>query len=120
MLTTNRQPIALSEPYVGSLDQPGKGKITRQAGSLRKAVLDSVIHELRTPLTSIHTSVNCVCELAIRNRSSWRSLEQLAFGSCRAGMWLRFASRMILLNASARFFRPSLVGGNASLLISAL
>jgi ATP-dependent DNA helicase RecG len=35
----------------------------------------------------------------------------VAFGSCRAGMWLRFASRMILPNASARFFRPSQVAG---------
>jgi two-component system sensor histidine kinase KdpD len=56
----DQQPTALSEPYVGSLDQPGKGEVTRQSGSLRKAVLDSVIHELRTPLTSIKTSVTAL------------------------------------------------------------
>jgi two-component system, OmpR family, sensor histidine kinase KdpD len=54
---TDQQPIGLPESYVGSHDQPGKGEIARQAGSLRKAVLDSVIHELRTPLTSIKASV---------------------------------------------------------------
>jgi two-component system sensor histidine kinase KdpD len=52
------QSTALSEPYVGSLDQLGKGAVARRARSLRKAVLDSVIHELRTPLTSIKASVN--------------------------------------------------------------
>ena len=55
---TDQQLAALSEPYFGSLDQPGKGDVARQARSLRKAVLDSVIHELRTPLTSIKASVN--------------------------------------------------------------
>jgi two-component system, OmpR family, sensor histidine kinase KdpD len=60
MLMTDQQLAALSEPYVGSLDQPGKGEVARQSGSLRKAVLDSVIHELRTPLTSIKTSVTAL------------------------------------------------------------
>jgi two-component system sensor histidine kinase KdpD len=57
---TNQQSTALSEPHVGSLDQPGKRKVARRSGSLRKAVLDSVIHELRTPLTSIKTSVTAL------------------------------------------------------------
>jgi two-component system sensor histidine kinase KdpD len=59
-LMMDQQPTALSEPYAGSLDQPGDGKVGRQAESLRKAVLDSVIHELRTPLTSIKTSVTAL------------------------------------------------------------
>ena len=59
----DQQPTTLSEPYVGSLDQSGKGKVARQAGSLRKAVLDSVIHELRTPLTSIKASVSMLLTL---------------------------------------------------------
>jgi two-component system sensor histidine kinase KdpD len=50
-------------PYVGSLAQPEKGNVARQAGSLRKAVLDSVIHELRTPLTSIKASVSMLLTL---------------------------------------------------------
>ena len=50
-------------PYVGSLAQPEKGTVARQAGSLRKAVLDSVIHELRTPLTSIKASVSMLLTL---------------------------------------------------------
>jgi|HubBroStandDraft_6_1064221.scaffolds.fasta_scaffold27557_4 two-component system sensor histidine kinase KdpD len=54
---TDQQSTALSEPYVGSLDHRGMRGVVRQAGLLRKAVLDSVIHELRTPLTSIKTSV---------------------------------------------------------------
>ena len=57
---TDQQLTALCEPYVGSLGQPGKGEVTRQAGSLRKAVLDLVIHELRTPLTSIKSSVTAL------------------------------------------------------------
>ena len=56
----DQQPTALSEPQVGSIDQPGKGEAARQAGSLRKAVLDSAILELRTPLTSIKTSVTAL------------------------------------------------------------
>jgi two-component system, OmpR family, sensor histidine kinase KdpD len=60
MLMTDQQSTALSEPYVGSLDQPGKREVARRSGSLRKAVLDSVIHELRTPLTSIKTSVTAL------------------------------------------------------------
>jgi two-component system sensor histidine kinase KdpD len=60
MLMMDQQSTALSEPYVGSLDQPGKGDVARQNGSLRKAVLDSVIHELRTPLTSIKSSVTAL------------------------------------------------------------
>jgi len=50
-------------PYVGSLAQREKGNVARQAGSLRKAVLDSVIHELRTPLTSIKASVSMLLTL---------------------------------------------------------
>jgi len=57
---TGQQSTTLSEPYVGSLDQFGNGEVARQAGSLRKAVLDSVIHELRTPLTSIKSSVTAL------------------------------------------------------------
>jgi two-component system, OmpR family, sensor histidine kinase KdpD len=60
MLMTQQQPAALSEPYTGSPDQFGNGEVARQAGSLRKAVLDSVIHEFRTPLTSIKASVNAL------------------------------------------------------------
>jgi len=60
MHMAEQQSTALSEPYVSSLDQPGKREAARQAGSLRKAVLDSVIHELRTPLTSIKTSVTAL------------------------------------------------------------
>lgn len=56
----NQQATALSEPHVSSFDQPGKSESARQAGSLRKAVLDSVIHELRTPLTSIKSSVTAL------------------------------------------------------------
>lgn len=54
---TDQQVTTLSELSVGLLDQFGNGELPRQAGSLRKAVLDSVIHELRTPLTSIKSSV---------------------------------------------------------------
>jgi two-component system sensor histidine kinase KdpD len=57
MLIMEPQSTTFSEPYVGSPHQPGKGEVARHAGSLRKAVLDSVIHELRTPLTSIKASV---------------------------------------------------------------
>jgi two-component system, OmpR family, sensor histidine kinase KdpD len=57
MLMINQQPTALSGPYVGSLEQSGNWEAARQVGSLRKAVLDSVIHELRTPLTSIKACV---------------------------------------------------------------
>ncbi len=60
MPMTNLQPAALSEPYVGSLVQPKRGEAARQARSLRKAVLDSVIHELRSPLASIKTSVTAL------------------------------------------------------------
>jgi len=56
----HQQSTPLSEPYVGSLNQPRNGEVARQSGSLRKAVLDSVIHELRTPLTSIKTSVTAL------------------------------------------------------------
>jgi two-component system, OmpR family, sensor histidine kinase KdpD len=60
MLMIDQQPVALSEPYVGSLDHLGQSRVAWQAASLRKAVLDSVIHELRTPLTSIKTSVTAL------------------------------------------------------------
>ena len=60
MLIMEKQSTALSEPYVGSLDQLGKSEAARQAGSLRKAVLDCVIHELRTPLSSIKSSVTAL------------------------------------------------------------
>jgi two-component system, OmpR family, sensor histidine kinase KdpD len=60
MLMIDERPSQLSAPYTGSLDEAGKGKVARQAGSLRKAVLDSVIHELRTPLTSIKSSVTAL------------------------------------------------------------
>jgi two-component system sensor histidine kinase KdpD len=59
-LMIDQQPTALFEPYLGSLDQAGKVEVPQQAGSLRKALLDSVIHELRTPLTSIKTSVTAL------------------------------------------------------------
>jgi two-component system sensor histidine kinase KdpD len=55
---TDHQPTALSESYARSLDRPGNRELSRQSGSLRKAVLDAVIHELRTPLTSIKASVS--------------------------------------------------------------
>lgn len=54
------QQQSLSESFIGSLDQPRKGDLHRKGGSLRKAILDSVIHELRTPLTSIKTSVTAL------------------------------------------------------------
>jgi two-component system sensor histidine kinase KdpD len=60
MLMAEQQSTAMSVPYVGSLDRAGHGEVAWQAGSLRKAVLDSVIHELRTPLTSIKTSVTAL------------------------------------------------------------
>jgi two-component system sensor histidine kinase KdpD len=60
MLMIHQQSTAVSHPYVDSLDRPGKGEVARKAGSLRKAVLDSVIHEIRTPLTSIKTSVTAL------------------------------------------------------------
>src|ERR1700733_11727594 len=63
MLIMDQQPTALSEPYVGSFEKPGNGEVAWQAGSLRKAVLDSVIHELRTPLTSIKASVSMLLTL---------------------------------------------------------
>jgi two-component system sensor histidine kinase KdpD len=75
MLMVNLQSAALSEPFVGSLDQPGKGEVGGQAGSLRKAVLDSVIHELRTPLTSIKTSVTAL--LTIPRLESDKRIELL-------------------------------------------
>jgi two-component system, OmpR family, sensor histidine kinase KdpD len=49
--------------------------IPSQAGSLRKAVLDSVIHELRTPLASIKTSVTAL--LTITRLESDESVELL-------------------------------------------
>jgi two-component system sensor histidine kinase KdpD len=55
---TDEQGTTMFGPPVGSCDQLGNGEVPRQAGSLRKAVLDSVIHELRTPLTSIKASVS--------------------------------------------------------------
>jgi two-component system sensor histidine kinase KdpD len=58
------QPIAMPESYVGSLDQPQTTKVAQQAGSLRKAVLDSVIHQLRTPLTSIKTSITSLLTIS--------------------------------------------------------
>jgi two-component system sensor histidine kinase KdpD len=60
---TPQQPTTLFEPYAGSLDHPGNGEVAGQAGSLRKAILDSVIHELRTPLTSIKASVTMLLTL---------------------------------------------------------
>ena len=56
----DQQSTTVSGLYVGSLDQIGHAEVARQAGSLRKAVLDSVIHELRTPLTSIKSSVTAL------------------------------------------------------------
>jgi len=50
-----------------------------------------------------------------RNRSSRKSPEQSAFGSCRAAVLRLFESYMTLMNLIARFFRPSMVRGNASL-----
>jgi two-component system, OmpR family, sensor histidine kinase KdpD len=70
-----QQPTALSEPYVGSHDQPGNGELARQAGSLRKAVLDSLIHELRTPLTSIKASVTIL--LTLPRLNSYERIELL-------------------------------------------
>ena len=49
--------------------------ITSHAGSLRKAVLDSVIHELRTPLTSIKSSVTAL--LTIPRLKSDKRMELL-------------------------------------------
>ena len=49
--------------------------ITSHAGSLRKAVLDSVIHELRTPLTSIKSSVTAL--LTIPRLESDKRMELL-------------------------------------------
>jgi len=72
---TNQQLTALFEPYGGSLDQPGKRDVARQAGSLRKAVLDSLIHELRTPLTSIKASASLL--LTIPRMSSDDRIELL-------------------------------------------
>jgi len=72
---TNLQSTALSEPYVGSLDPPGEKRVPLKAGSLRKAVLDSVIHELRTPLTSIKASVSML--LAIPQLESDECVELL-------------------------------------------
>ena len=60
---TTHQSTALSEPYVRLLDQPGNEEIIWQAGSLRKALLDSVIHELRTPLTTIKASVGLLLSI---------------------------------------------------------
>ena len=56
----NQESTTLSEPFVGSFDQPGERSVARQSGSLRKAVLDSVMHELRSPLTSIKLSVTAL------------------------------------------------------------
>jgi len=58
-----QQPIAWSEPHGGSLDRQGKPEVARQAGSLRKAILDYVMHELRTPLTSIKASVTALLSM---------------------------------------------------------
>ena len=59
----NQQSPALPLSYARSFDQPGRAEVARQAGSLRKAVLDSVMHELRTPLTSIKTSVTALLSI---------------------------------------------------------
>src|SRR5277367_5573408 len=75
MFMTHQQPTALFEPYAGSLDQPDSGEVARQAGSLRKAVLDSVIHELRTPLTAIKASVSLL--LTARRMPSHERVELL-------------------------------------------
>lgn len=56
----DRQSTAVSPLYVDSFNQPEEESAARQAGSLRKAVLDSVIHELRSPLASIKTSVTAL------------------------------------------------------------
>ncbi len=71
----DQQSTMLSEPYVGSLDQLGNGNVARQAESLRKAVLDSVIHELRTPLTSIKASVSML--LTLPRMKSYERIELL-------------------------------------------
>ena len=75
MLMTEQQPTGLSEPHSGSLDQPDNDGTARQAGSLRKAVLDSVIHELRTPLTSIKASVSML--LTVKKLKSYERIELL-------------------------------------------
>ena len=49
------------------------------------------------------------------SRSSRKSLEQSAFGSCRADMLRLFASRMILLNVRRQILQVVAGWGNASL-----
>jgi two-component system sensor histidine kinase KdpD len=72
---THQHSTALFEPYSVSLVQPVHSEVVRQTGSLRKAVLDSVIHELRTPLTVIKASVNLL--LTARGMPSHERVELL-------------------------------------------
>jgi two-component system, OmpR family, sensor histidine kinase KdpD len=63
-LMMDQQPVSLSEPNAGFLDQLPKAEAARQGEQLRKVLLDSVIHELRTPLTSIKASVTTLLTTA--------------------------------------------------------
>jgi K+-sensing histidine kinase KdpD len=63
-LMMDQQPVSLSEPNAGFLEQLPKAEAARQGEQLRKALLDSVIHELRTPLTSSKASVTTLLTTA--------------------------------------------------------